>query len=254
MLLHHLAELRASGIPDDLPAANVRSFGAGTECHWKDELSELLAYARSAIQTGSITASGHPQSQPGHLATRLSRPDNRYRHLQLGGWSTLSEALLGFHDGGGLLLPRIPDTYWRRICERQGLPFPDAAARSGGFWLSLATPGLQLLICEGWKKALAAVACGWAAVATPGVQMGRRRAADGRERLIEALQLLNASGRRWLIAFDAEAKRSTAAKVGSAAGCLARCLCAAGGRPEVAWLPLLSRGAQPAGWLSGRSR
>jgi len=95
------------------------------------------------------------------------------------------------------------------------------------------------LICEGWKKALAAVSAGHAALALPGVQMGRRVGADGSERLIEALLLL-APGRRWLIAFDAEAKPSTAAKVGAAAGALARALRAAGGRVQIARLPLLS--------------
>jgi len=147
------------------------------------------------------------------------------------------EAPPQFPDGGGLLLPRVPERCWRLIAERQGLPFP--ADRSAGFWAwAMATPGLQLLICEGWKKALAAVSAGWAAVALPGVQMGRRRGADGSERLIEALQLL-APRRAWLIAFDAEAKASTAAKVSAAAGALARALRSAGGRVEIARLPLL---------------
>ena len=56
---------------------------------------------------------------------------------------------------------------------------------------------------------------------------------------IEARLRLAAPGRRWLIAFDAEAKPSTAAKVGAAAGALARTLRRAGGRPEIARLPLL---------------
>ncbi|MFN5193935.1 MAG: DUF3854 domain-containing protein, partial [Cyanobacteriota bacterium] len=103
----------------------------------------------------------------------------------------------------------------------------------------MVTPDLQLLICEGWKKALAAVSAGWAAVALPGVQMGRRRGVDGSERLIKALQLLAHKRRPGLIAFDAEAKATTAAKVGAAAGALARALRSAGGRVEVARLPLL---------------
>ncbi|MFM7549005.1 MAG: DUF3854 domain-containing protein, partial [Cyanobacteriota bacterium] len=105
-----------------------------------------------------------------------------------------------------------------------------------------------------WKKALAAVGAGWAAVALPGITMGSRRTPDDSHRLIPALAALCASharrnsctirrkgamGRRWLIAFDAEAKASTAAKVGAAAGTLARTLRAAGGRPKIARLPLL---------------
>ena len=121
------------------------------------------------------------------------------------------------------MLPRIPERCWQQICSRQGLPYPEAARRAAGFWAwALATPELQLLICEGYKKALAAVSAGWAAVALPGVQMGRRLNPDGSERLIAELQTLSAAGRRWLIVFDAEARRSTARKVSAAAGALQR--------------------------------
>jgi hypothetical protein len=262
-------------------AANVASFGPGTDRHWERERAELVAHARLAIQTGSTTASGHPQGQAGFLADRLIRLDSRYRHLQAGGWRTLSDALPGVPifdqwkpaqarpkgrrdaagrweplpgqsvkyeappgcpDGGGLLLPRIPDRCWALICERQGLPFPDEATRAAGFWpWAAATPRLQLLICEGFKKALAAVSAGYAAVALPGVTMGRRVDADGSARLIPALQLLGGNGRPWLIAFDAERKPATAWKVTAAAGALAGSLRAAGGRPEIARLPLLPR-------------
>ena len=267
VLPHHRTEVRASGVAADVAALNVASFGPGTERHWETERSELGAHARLQIQTASTTASGLPQTQPGYLSDRLIRLDRRYRHLAAGGWRSLSAALPGlpvfdqwkpdkprqrpdkpgkaikyeappaFPDGGGLLLPQVPERIWRLICKRQGLPFP--ADRSGGFWpWALATPGLQLLITEGWKKGLAALSAGHAAVALPGVQMGRRRGPDGSDRLIEALQLL-APGRRWLIAFDAEGKRTTARKVSAAAGALARSLRAAGGRAEIARLPLL---------------
>jgi len=270
LLPHHWAELQASAIAPDVSAANVASWGPGTDRHWETERAELVAHARLTIQTSSTTASGHPQGQAGFLADRLIRLDSRYRHLQSGGWRTLSDALPGlpafdqwkpdqarpkadrpgqaikyeapprFPDGGGLLLPQVPDRCWALICERQGLPFPDDATRAAGFWpWAAATPRLQLLICEGWKKALAAMGAGWAAVALPGVAMGRRVDADGSARLIPALQLLGAKDRPWLIAFDAERKPATAAKVGAAAGALAASLRAAGGRPDVARLPLL---------------
>jgi hypothetical protein len=265
-------------------AANVASFGPGTDRHWEAERAELVGHARHRIQTGSTTDKGHPQAQPGELAGRLIALDKRYAHLAAGGWRSLSDALPGVArfdqwkpdqsrpkwkkdpktgewrqklddlgrpeslkyeappacpDGGGLLLPQVPERCWLAIADRQGLPRPDAAALAAGFWpWALATPGLQLLVCEGWKKALAAVSAGWAALALPGVQMGRRREVDGSERLIEALQLL-APGRRWLIVFDAEARPATAAKVGAAAGALARALRSAGGRVAIARLPLL---------------
>ncbi|MCP9910245.1 DUF3854 domain-containing protein [Cyanobium sp. BA20m-p-22] len=276
----HWAELQRSAIAADVGAGNVASWGPGTDRHWEAERAELVAYARLQLQTASKTASGLPQAQPGFLADRLIRLDQRYRHLAAGGWRSLSDALPGLEpfdqwkpssprakgrrdgrgnweplpgqsvryeaqpqhpDGGGLLLPRVPLRCWELIADRQGLPRPDAAAQAAGFWpWALAHPSLQLVVCEGWKKSLAAVSAGWAAVALPGVQMGRRLGPDGSERLIEALQLL-APGRRWVIAFDAEAKPSTATKVAAAAGALARALRSAGGRVEVARLPLLPR-------------
>lgn len=276
----HWAELQRSAIAADVAAANVASWGPGTDRHWEAERAELVAYARLRIQTASIAGNGHPQAQPGHLDAALIALDRRYRHLQAGGWRSLSDALPGLEpfdqwkpssprakgrrdgrgnweplpgqairyeaqpqhpDGGGLLLPRVPLRCWELIADRQGLPRPDAAAQAAGFWpWALAHPSLRLVVCEGWKKALAAVSAGWAAVALPGVQMGRRLGPDGSERLIEALQLL-APGRRWRIAFDAEGRPDTASKVAAAAGALARALRSAGGRVEVARLPLLPR-------------
>ncbi|MCE2838647.1 MAG: hypothetical protein LW834_17125, partial [Cyanobium sp. 49614_E6] len=95
LLPHHWAELQASAIAPDVAAANVASFGPGTDRHWERERAELVDHARLAIQTGSTTASGHPQGQAGFLADRLIRLDSRYRHLQAGGWRTLSDALPG---------------------------------------------------------------------------------------------------------------------------------------------------------------
>jgi hypothetical protein len=287
LLPDHWAELQRSAIAPDVAAANVASWGPGTDRHWEAERSELVRHARLAIQTESTTASGLPQAQPGHLAAALIALDSRYRHLSAGGWRSLSAELEGVPrfdqwkpadprqkgkrdprtgawrpvldehgrpvpikyeappqapDGGGLLLPNVPERCWQLICSRHGLPLPDPATIAAGFWpWAMATPGLQLLICEGWKKALAAVSAGWPALALPGVQMGRRVGPDGSERLIPALQLLAAPGRPWLIAFDAEAKPKTAAKVAAAAGALARTLRAAGGKPEIARLPLLPR-------------
>ena len=139
LLPHHWAELQASAIAPDVAAANVASWGPGTDRHWEAERAQLVAHARLQIQTGSTTTSGHPQGQAGFLADRLIRLDSRYRHLSGGGWRSLSDALPGLPgfdqwkpdqarpradkpgqaikyegppgcpDGGGLLLPRVPD-------------------------------------------------------------------------------------------------------------------------------------------------
>lgn len=285
LLPQHWEELQRSAIAPDVAALNVASFGPGTARHWEEERAELIQHKRLAIQTESVAGNGHLQGQAGHVAGALIALQQRYRHLQAGGWRTLSDTLPdvpgfdqwkcdqprqkgkrdpqtgewrpqvdrhgrpvpikyeappGHPDGGGLLLPRVPDRCWRLICERQELPFPDAATRAAGFWVwAAATPELEVLVAEGWKKALAAISAGWAAAAVPGVTMGRRVSPDGTARLIPALQALAAPGRRWRIAFDAEAEESTAAKVGAAAGALARSLRAAGGKVEISRLPLL---------------
>jgi hypothetical protein len=126
------------------------------------------------------------QWKPGQPRPK-GRRDAAGRWEPLAGQTIKYEAQPQHPAGGGLLLPRVPLRCWLLIAERQGLPLPDAAAQAAGFWpWALATPGLQLLLTEGWKKALAAVSAGWAAVALPGVQMGRRIGPDGAERLIES--------------------------------------------------------------------
>lgn len=295
--------MEASGIAADVAALNVVSFGPGTDRHWEHERAEVVRFDRLRIQTESTTASGHPQSQAGHLTGRLISLDCRYKHLAAGGWRTLSDTLPGvpvpvfdqwkpkeprqkgkrddrtgewrlevdehgqpkwvkyeappgFPDGGGLLLPHVPDRCWRLICKRHGLPFPDAATVALGFWAwALATPDLPLLICEGGKKALAALSAGHAAVAVPGVSMGHRvDLPHGTRRLIPALEALAKNGRPLLVVFDAERKKSTAAKVGKSAGKLAGLLRSAGGKPSIARLPLLP-GAEKTGlddlWVAG---
>jgi hypothetical protein len=268
ILSAHWAELEASGVAPDVAACNVASFGPGTERHWETERAGLTRHKRLELEEGG---------QPGNTFNRRIRLDKRYEHLRHGGWRTLSDALPGldlpvfdlwkpdqprtggngfgkggkpikyeaspgFPDGGGLLLPRVPDRCWEAIARRHGLPFSEA--REGGFWAwVLANPSVPVLAVEGWKKALAAVSAGHAAVALSGVQMGRRVDRDNparhkSERLIPALEAL-AKDRPLLVVFDAERKATTARKVAAAAAALARCLRKGGGRPEISRLPLL---------------
>lgn len=263
----YLRELiEGSGIAPDVATLNAAAFGPGTERHWEDEREQLIAHKRHKLQTEKLAGNGHVQSQAGHLDQSLISLRQTYRHLQAGGWRTLSNALpglpafnqwkpsqprlakdgrtvkyetpAGFPDNGGLLLPRVPDRIWQLICEQQSLPFPSDAIRAAGFWVwALATPSLQLVIVEGYKKALALLSCGVAAVALPGVTMGRRTA-GGSERLIAELQLLAAGGRHWLICFDADRKAKTAAMVHSQAQKLANCLLKAACTASIARLQL----------------
>jgi ribonuclease HI len=267
-----LAELvEGSGIATDVALLNAAPFGPGTNRHWEDEREELIRHKLRKLETEKLAGNGHVQNQAGHLASQQG--DKRinlrktYRHLEQGGWRTLSDSLpglpafnqwkpaqsrlskdnkpikyetpAGFPDGGGLLLPRVPERVWWLICQQQDLPFPAAAVRAAGFWVwALATPALQLTIVEGFKKALAAISCGIAAVALPGVTMGRRTDGGVSERLIADLQLLAAGGRNWVICFDADRKPETAAMVHGAAKSLANCLLKAACSVSIARLEL----------------
>jgi hypothetical protein len=264
-----LSELvTCSGIALDVALLNAAPFGPGTDRHWEDEREELIRHKRHKLETEKLSGNGHVQNQAGHLSASLLSLRKTYRHLAGGGWRTLSDQLpglpafnqwkpaesrqakdgrtvkyetpAGFPDGGGLLLPRVPDRVWRLICQQQDLPFPSEAVRAAGFWVwALATPGLKLTIVEGFKKALAAISCGVAAVALPGVTMGRRTDGGESQRLIAELQLLAAGGRDWVICFDADRKPKTAAMVYSAAKSLANCLLKAACTVSIARLELL---------------
>ena len=233
LLPQHWAELQRSAIAADVAAANFASFGPGTDRHWEAERAELVAYARLQIQTASTTASGLPQAQPGHLADRLIALDRRYCHLQAGGWRSLSDALPGL-EPFDQWKPGQPRPKGRRDAAGRWEPLPGQEIKyeaqpqhpaGGGLLLPRVPLRCWLLIADRQglpRPDAAAQATGfwpWA-LATPGLQ-------------------LLAPRRRWLIAFDAEAKPSTATKVAAAAGALARALRSAGGRVDVARLPLL---------------
>ncbi|MEY3463667.1 MAG: hypothetical protein RLZZ468_1445, partial [Cyanobacteriota bacterium] len=96
----------------------------------------------------------------------------------------------GHPRGGGALLPRVPVAQWKVICERAGVPLPPVEVREAGFWAWLITvPQVPVVICEGFKKSLAALSAGHAALALPGVAMGARRDdASGQLQLIPELE------------------------------------------------------------------
>ena len=255
---HHWAELvEQSGISPALAAANFRSFGPG----FADPEAERLALLAEKF------AQLNPQ--PGHSYQARLKLQQKYSHLDGGGWRFCGDALPGFpatprwkpdqpriSSNGrpikyeaqpgprpGLLLPQVPVTVWRLVADRHGLPLP--ADRSAGFWAwALATPGLPLVLVEGEKKACALLSLGLVAVGLAGVEMGRQvLARDGKgracdEALVPELEAL-AGGRRLLIAFDADPKPSTRLKVERAAVRLGHLLERAGAVVRVARLPLL---------------
>jgi len=233
----HWAELtQESAIPPDLAAINFRSFGDG----FTDPELERNALLAEAI--------ARLNPQPGHSYQARMRLAWQYGHLDLGGWRFVGDALPGHEptprwkpnqprigrDGRvvkyearpraeqGLLLPQYSERAWRLVAERHGLPMP--ADLSIGFWQwVLQTPELPLHPVEGEKKACCLAGLGFAAIGLPGIWMGRRvPEKDGVKRrdlavLVPELQALAVEGRTFCIAFDRDAKQTTADKVDHAA-------------------------------------
>jgi len=253
----HWAELtQESAIPPDLAALNFRTFGDGFTDPER-ERNALLAEAIARLNP-----------QPGHSYQARMRLAWQYGHLDHGGWKFCGDALPGHEptprwkpnqprtskDGRvvkyearpraeqGLLLPQYSERAWRLVAARYDLPMP--ADLSIGFWQwALQTPELPLHPAEGEKKACCLAGLGFAAIGLPGIWMGRRvPEKDGVKRrdlavLVPELQALAVEGRTFCIAFDRDAKPSTAEKVDDAAVTLGHLLEASGCNVGIARIP-----------------
>ena len=103
-------------------------------------------------------------------------------------------------------------------------------------------------LMEGSKKSGLMLTLGHAAIALPGIWMGRRK---GPERLIPELELFAQPGREFVFVFDADEKRKTRSAVAKAIRATARLLEAKGCTVRVArWLPALGKGIDDV-WASG---
>lgn len=197
----HWAELvDGSGIAPAVAAANFRTFGPGF-ANPEAERQALLAEKFAQLNP-----------QPGHSYQQRMRWQQRYAHLDAGGWRFIGDALpghqptprwkpdqprlsgQGFGEGReaqplktlkvikyeaqpkrrpGLLLPQVPVAVWRLIAERHGLAMP--ADRSAGFWAwVLAHPELPITLCEGEKKSCSLLGLGLVTVGLAGVELGRQ--------------------------------------------------------------------------------
>ena len=244
-----------SAIDPEIAALNFRSFGPGFADAARER--EILLHEAKA-----------QENQPGHAFARLIKLDAQYAHILQGGWRFCGDALPGFDatprwkpdhprassDGRpikyearpkaeqGLLLPQYSERAWRLVAERYGLPMP--ADLSGGFWQwALDTPEVKLTPAEGEKKACCLAGLGFAAIGLPGIWMGRRvPEKDGVKRrdlarLVPELKALAVEGRSFCIAFDRDAKPSTANDVDHAAVTLGHLLEASGCNVGIARIP-----------------
>jgi hypothetical protein len=258
----HWAELvEGSAIAPEVAALNFRSFGDGCST---SSAAERLALLRPALE--------QLNPQAGHSAWARRRLEQKYDHLDAGGWRFVGDCLPGFEATNcwkpnqprclsrgfgkaskpvkyetspkrrpGLFLVQVHLEAWQAIAEANGLAMP--ADTSCGFWdWALATPGLALVVVEGPKKAAALISAGIAAVGLSGVWNGRIVDRNGQERTGERLipeLLALAPGRAFTILFDADVKASTARIVDSAAVRLGHCLTKAGATVRIAQLELL---------------
>jgi len=258
----HWRELtEGSAIAPEVAALNFRSFGDG--CSTSVD-AERLALLRPALE--------QLNPQAGHSAWARRRLEQKYEHLDAGGWRFVGDCLPGHEATNcwkpnqprclsrgfgkaskpvkyetspkrrpGLFLVQVPLEAWQAIAEANGLAMP--ADTSCGFWTwALATPGLALVVVEGPKKAAALISAGIAAVGLSGAWNGRIVDRNGQERTGERLipeLLALAPGRAFTICFDADVKPSTARAVDSAAVRLGHCLTKAGATVRIAQLELL---------------
>jgi putative DNA primase/helicase len=112
-------------------------------------------------------------------------------------------------------LPNVSIKIWQKIAGRYQVPVDGDCF---GNWL-LNHPEIPVISTEGEKKAIAALAAGYAAISLPGIDCGYRSisekedGSEGRLELIDDLKALAANGRKILIGFDRDSAPKTIKRV-----------------------------------------
>ena len=144
---------------------------------------------------------------------------------------------------------RVPAAVAQRVADRFGLALPPEVAAddgsAGAFWRWwAASPALPLLICEGAKKAAAALSIGLPAVGLPGIDNGAPRPLDpitgkreGRPELLADLAGVPLAQRPVWVAFDYSDKPAGRRAVRRALARLGRLLERAGAEVRVGACP-----------------
>jgi len=234
---------RAAGlrIAQDVAALNVAFLRPRHPRHWEERTGPSWWPMPAADPDRAASpATRHPQGARASWPIP-DPPRSGYRHLQAGGWRSLSaeagailprfdqwkpaqqrpgsdgrarsikyEPRRPSPDAAGCCCPRCPSAAWQLICERQGLgpalmPPPRRRVLAGPW----ATPDLQLLICEGWEKGpRPPFHRPWPPSPCLGFQMGPPGGCRCSERLIEALLAAGPWPPAGWNAFDAGSKPS----------------------------------------------
>jgi Domain of unknown function (DUF3854) len=142
-------------------------------------------------------------------------------------------------NGSRAFLPPVPPVIRQQIEQRYGVEFP----ADGAFWDFIAAhPEIPIVLTEGGKKSLAALSQGYVTIALYGINagvskyetIGGDRLRRLKPELIPDLQRFAVEGRRFILAFDQDAKPQTRYKVEGALADLSWHLEQAGAIVEVA--------------------
>jgi hypothetical protein len=121
-------------------------------------------------------------------------------------------------NGSRAFLPPVPPVIRQQIEQRYGVEFP----ADGAFWDFIAAhPEIPIVLTEGGKKSLAALSQGYVTIALYGINagvskyetIGGDRLRRLKPELIPDLQRFAVEGRRFILAFDQDAKPQTRYKV-----------------------------------------
>jgi Domain of unknown function (DUF3854) len=141
-------------------------------------------------------------------------------------------------NGSRAFLPAIPSQIWETIAQRYGV-----SHEAGSFWDWVADrPEIPIVLTEGGKKSLAALSQGYVTIALYGINagvskyetIGGDRLRRLKPELIPDLQRFAVEGRRFILAFDQDAKPQTRYKVEGALADLSWHLEQAGAIVEIA--------------------
>ena len=232
----HLQELTASGIDQTIIEANFESL-----------------YGNTAIE---VVAGDYLDSLGGDAHQYATAPVRKaldlYDHLPDGGWwcSGLDPLNNWEKMSWGQFKPDNPRTspddpsksikYEGQYQVEARATFLDDPNRPE-LWPEVAKDvSAPIYLMEGSKKSGLLLTLGYAAIALPGIWMGRRK---DPERLIRELETFARPGREFIFVFDADEKRKTRQAVAKAIRATAKLLEAKGCKVRVArWLPSLGKG------------
>ena len=145
--------------------------------------------------------------------------------------------------GSRAFLPAVPEAVQLAILERQGHSHIGTVDPAHWWKLVEKHPEIPLVIGEGGKKGLCGLSHGYGAIALTGVNGGYNVTADGQRTLNPDLEPFMVKGRRVILAFDQDAKRTTRRKVARAIKRLGELLVERGCEVAVAtWEPTAGKG------------